>query len=142
MKEVSSLLPILWNIDEPMFSIDEERFASLFTADGIYEFAGKQSNGHSGIKQLRHDLFNDIPHRDHPVIKLYVHGEDCMELMALGHVGYKHHTGHTNEKVWAGSYVLVKDGSGKIKMKSAVIIIVRKTLNTGLLATNASVGSH
>ena len=46
-----------------------------------------------------------------------------MELMALGHVEYKHHTGHEHEKEWAGRYVLVRKG-GKLKFKYAGIIIV------------------
>jgi len=102
---------------------DEAAFANLFTNDGIYEFAGKQGVGHKGIHDFREQLFANIPHRDHPIHKVYTFGKDYLDLMAFGSVDYVHHDKSTHSDNWAARYFITKDESGQVKFKHIQIIL-------------------
>lgn len=76
------------------------------------------------IIAFREKLFSAIPHRDHPVVRFFTFGNDDMNLMCYGHVGYQYPEGTTNMKEWAGRYKIVKTESGELKFKYVQIIIV------------------
>lgn len=126
---------------------DEEKFASLFTEDGTYEFAEKVYKGHKGICHLDQDskrkshsltklssleisdfrefLFNNIPHRNHPAIQFYTFGDDDSQLMCIGKVEYKYEDESKHECEWAGRYEIVKSSDGELKFKRVQIITVK-----------------
>ncbi|ATZ57877.1 hypothetical protein BCIN_15g03980 [Botrytis cinerea B05.10] len=102
---------------------DEQKFANLFTSDGTYEMAEKQSVGHKEIVSFRQKFFKNIPHREHPVVKVFTFGSDDMNLMCYGTVGLKTSGETKNMKEWAGRYEIVKTDSGSLKFKYVQIIV-------------------
>ncbi|KAL9618246.1 MAG: hypothetical protein Q9160_007016 [Pyrenula sp. 1 TL-2023] len=95
----------------------------MFTETGIYDFMGRKATGRKEIMALRKDIFDKVPHRDHPVMEIYTYGDNDLELMALGKVGYKHHSGEDGgEREWAGHYSLEKVAGGDLKFKLVKII--------------------
>lgn len=105
---------------------DEEKLGSLFTSDGIYEFAGKKNKGPEAILAFRAQLFSNVEHRDHPIVKVYTFGADDHDLLALGQVEYKNvggPGGGSHKDEWAGRYIIVQEGD-QLKFKHVQIIIV------------------
>jgi len=109
-------------------NVDEDKLASLFLADGVYQFGPLVGRGHDGIKDLREKLFANIPHRKHPAVRIYTFGDDQMELMVLGKVEYKFHEGHGHDTDWTGRYSLGRDEDGTLKFKEMQIIMVSAAL--------------
>lgn len=84
---------------------------------------GRKATGRQEIIALRKDLFNEVPHRDHPIKEIFTYGEDDLELMSLGTVGYKYHSGDSGrDREWAGHYSLEKVKGGGLKFKYVKII--------------------
>ena len=102
---------------------DEQKLVSLFTPDGVYEFAGKKNEGHEAILAFRAGLFSNIGHRDHQVVKVYPFGNNDQDLLALGEVEYRGLDGASHKEQWAGRYAIVQDG-GELKFKQVQIFIV------------------
>ncbi|KAH6614678.1 hypothetical protein B0J18DRAFT_439904 [Chaetomium sp. MPI-SDFR-AT-0129] len=102
---------------------DEQRFVSLFTPDGIYEFAGKKQTGHDAILAFREQLFANVEHRDHPLVKVYTFGANDLELLALGQVEYKDPEGGSHNEEWAGRYSIVPGPAGKLLFRHVQIIL-------------------
>jgi hypothetical protein len=73
---------------------------------------------------FREFLFKNAPHRDHPVLQVFTFGEDDLQLMVLGKVGYNFEDGTSHEREWVGRYEIVKDHDGKLKFKKVQIILV------------------
>ncbi|KAK4221446.1 hypothetical protein QBC38DRAFT_522345 [Podospora fimiseda] len=102
---------------------DEQKLASLFTSDGVYEFAGRKNTGHDAIVAFRNDLFAHQEHRDHPVVKVFTFGSDDHELVALGEAEYRDSARGSQKEEWAGRYSVVKDADGQLKFKLVQIFI-------------------
>jgi ketosteroid isomerase-like protein len=101
---------------------DEQKLVSLFAPDGVYEFAGKKNKGHEAILAFRAQLFSNIEHRDHPVVKVYSFGTDDKNLLALGEVVYRDPAGGSHKEEWAGRYIIVQH-DGEFKFKHVQIFI-------------------
>ncbi|CAF9926818.1 MAG: hypothetical protein GOMPHAMPRED_004235 [Gomphillus americanus] len=102
---------------------DEQKFAQTFTEDGIYEVAETQSVGPDAIIAFREKFFKDVPHRDHPVVKVFTYGPDDKNLMIYGNVGVELPEGTKHSKEWAGRYEIVDTGSGGLKFKYVQVFV-------------------
>ncbi|KAF7910106.1 uncharacterized protein EAE98_010904 [Botrytis deweyae] len=102
---------------------NEQEFAELFSNDGIYEFAEEQNVGRDAIISFRKKLFANVPHREHPVVRIFTFGSDDMNLMCYGTVGYKLSDDTVNMQEWAARYEIVKTGPGDLKFKYVQIIV-------------------
>ncbi|KAM0315750.1 hypothetical protein ACHAO8_003602 [Botrytis cinerea] len=105
-------------------SEDEQEFAELFVNDGTYELAEEQSVGRDEIISFPKKLFANIPHREHPVVRIFTFGSDDMNLMCYGTVGYKISDEPVNMQEWAARYEIVRTGPGDLRFKYVQIIIV------------------
>ncbi|KAK8911094.1 hypothetical protein QC760_000155 [Botrytis cinerea] len=103
---------------------NEQEFAELFVNDGTYELAEEQSVGRDEIISFRKKLFANIPHREHPVVRIFTFGSDDMNLMCYGTVGYKISDEPVNMQEWAARYEIVRTGPGDLRFKYVQIIIV------------------
>jgi uncharacterized protein (TIGR02246 family) len=113
--------------------IDEQKFADLFTTDGVYEFAGEKNTGRAAILAFRESLFSNIAHRDHPVVKVYSFGSNDLELMVLGEVTYVFGDEGVRSQEWAGRYTIVEDDAGGLKFKPVQIFTVSIVLYLTLI---------
>ncbi|TGO43522.1 hypothetical protein BOTNAR_3529g00010 [Botryotinia narcissicola] len=102
---------------------NEQEFAKLFLDDGVYEFAEEQNVGREAILSFRRKLFANVPHREHPVVRIFTFGSDDMNLMCYGTVGYKLSNDVINMQEWAARYEIVNTESGDLKFKYVQIII-------------------
>ncbi|GAB1318552.1 hypothetical protein MFIFM68171_08762 [Madurella fahalii] len=109
---------------------DEQKLVDLFTPDGVYEFAGTKNKGAQAILGFRKKLFNNVAHRDHPVVRVYSFGTNDRELLALGEVEYRHPNGKSHTEEWAGRYSIVQDDAGALKFQHVQIILASFFLTT------------
>lgn len=79
---------------------------------------------------MRRGLWSHIPTRDHTPHQIYTHGSDQLQLMARGHIKYKHHMGHEKDTEWAAYYDLKKDENGDVKFQKIHIIVVSAVLSS------------
>ncbi|KAL8924490.1 MAG: hypothetical protein Q9172_002655 [Xanthocarpia lactea] len=102
---------------------DHEGFADMFTDDGEYSMNDRSAKGRQEIINMRRGLFSHIPTRDHTPHQIYTHGSDQLQLMARGHIQYKHHMGHERDTEWGAYYDLKKDENGEPKFQKIHIIV-------------------
>ncbi|KAF5878812.1 putative fungal specific transcription protein [Botrytis fragariae] len=102
---------------------NEQAFAELFSNDGMYEFAEEQNVGRDAIISFRKKLFASVPHREHPVVRIFTFGSDDMNLMCYGTVGYRLSDDTVNMQEWAARYEIVKTEPGDLKFKYVQIIV-------------------
>ncbi|KAL8719377.1 MAG: hypothetical protein Q9225_003607 [Loekoesia sp. 1 TL-2023] len=122
-------------------ALDTE-YGDLFTEDAVFIMGNRKATGREAIRALRKKVWDEIPGRDHDMVKVFSHGnnDDDTELMVLGTVTWTYHAGHKNLGDWAAHVKLDKGKNGQIRCSYYQIIAVSTsflkgmdlTINTGL----------
>ncbi|KAI4178762.1 MAG: hypothetical protein LQ346_007350 [Caloplaca aetnensis] len=105
-------------------ALDQE-YGDLFTEDGVFIMGNRKATGREAIRNLRKKVWEEVPNRDHDMVKAFSHGnhDDDTELMILGTATWTYHEGHQNVGDWAAHVKLEKGEDGKIECSYYQIIM-------------------
>ncbi|KAL8688592.1 MAG: hypothetical protein Q9218_005540 [Villophora microphyllina] len=103
----------------------DNEYGELFTEDGIFIMGRRKAKGREAIRALRKKLWEEVPSRDHDLVKVFSHGnhDDDTELMILGTATWGYQEGHKNIGDWVAHVKLEKGKDDKLRCSYYQIIM-------------------